>query len=67
MNEINMGGIEANNETGVSSCEISSSTKGILTFKIKIYDKDIDKATNDVVVKSELLRKYCADNSTTPK
>jgi len=67
MENIKMGGVTDNNEIGVSSCEINSSTKGVLTFKIKVYDKDIDNAVNTTIVKSELLRKYCIENSAIQK
>lgn len=70
MDDINMGGVQASNdmnETGISSCEINSSTKGVLTFKVKVYDKDIDKATEKVIIKAMALKELCDAKSTTPK
>ena len=55
------------NETGISSCEINSSTKGVLTFKIKVYDKDINQATEKATIKALALKKFCTENSVSQK
>jgi len=47
------------NESNISSVEFSSTSKGIISFKLKVYDSDPDIAFQKSCQLTEQAVKYC--------
>ena len=47
------------NESNLSSVEFSTTSKGILSFKLKVYDSDPDIAFQKSCQLTEQAQKYC--------